>query len=118
METPDLFAAFAARDEAIERADRHANEAWKQAAEATILHIARMRPTFTADDVWKHLQAHANVETHEPSALGAIFNKLRREGLIRHTGEFTVSRRVSRHAAPMRVWTIGEPMTPNRKGAN
>jgi hypothetical protein len=101
----DLFAAFAARDEAIERVNKHANDAWKQAAEAAILHIARMRMTFTADDVWGHLTKHTACETHEPSALGAIFNKLRRQGKIRWTGDFMISRRATRHAAPMRVWT-------------
>ena len=101
----DLFAAFAARDEAIERVDRNADDAWKQAAEATVIHIARMRPEFTADDVWKHLTSHTSCETHEPSALGAIFNKLRRQGIIRHTGEFRISSRPERHAAPIRVWT-------------
>jgi len=101
----DLFAAFAARDEAIERVDLNANTEWKKTAEAAVIHIARMRPTFTADDVWDHLRKHTSCETHEPSALGAIFNKLRREGRIRHTGEFIISRRATRHAAPIRVWT-------------
>ena len=101
----DLFAAFAARDEAIERVDQNANTEWKKTAEAAVIHIARMRPTFTADDVWDHLRKHTSCETHEPSALGAIFNKLRREGRIRHTGEFIISRRQTRHAAPIRVWT-------------
>ena len=101
----DLFAAFAARDEAIERVDLNANTEWKKTAEAAVIYIARMRPTFTADDVWDHMRKHTSCETHEPSALGAIFNKLRRQGIIRHTGEFVISRRQTRHAAPIRVWT-------------
>jgi hypothetical protein len=101
----DLFAAFAARDEGMERADRNANDEWKQTAEAAVLHIARMRPTFTADDVWRHLAAHTSSETHEPSALGPIFNRLRSQGIIRTTGEFRISARPERHAAPIRVWT-------------
>ena len=101
----DLFAAFAARDEGMERADRHANDEWKTTAEAAVVHIARMRPTFTADDVWQHLNSHTESETHEPSALGPIFNRLRRQGKIRPTGDFRISSRPSRHAAPLRVWT-------------
>ncbi len=101
----DLFAACAARDEAKGRVERNANDQWKHTAEAAVIHVARMRQTFTADDVWSHLTKHTRCETHEPSALGAVFNKLRRQGVIRHTGEFVISRRQTRHAAPIRVWT-------------
>lgn len=104
----DLFAAFAAAEDGMSRAEEHANAAWKQAAEAAVIHVARMRATFTADDVWRQLEIATGVETHEPSALGPIFNKLRRQGVIKTTGEFVVSHRASRHAAPLRVWTKGD----------
>lgn len=103
MEQPDLFTAFAQRDEAMGRADRHADAEWKATAEAVIIHLARMRPTFTADDVWHHLTTHCNVETHEPRALGAILKKLTADGTIKPTGGFAPSKR--RHAAPIRLWT-------------
>jgi hypothetical protein len=103
----DLFAAFAAAEDGMARADAHADNAWKQAAEAAVLHVARMRVTFTADDVWRQLAVATAVETHEPSALGPILNRLRRQGVIKTTGEFVVSHRASRHAAPLRVWTKG-----------
>jgi hypothetical protein len=104
----DLFAAFAAAQDGMSRADANANDTWKQAAEAAVIHVARMRPTFTADDVWRQLQFATGVETHEPSALGPILNRLRRQGVIKQTGEFVVSHRASRHAAPLRVWTRGD----------
>jgi len=103
----DLFAAFAARNEALERVDANADQVWKKVAADAVLHVARMRQTFTADDVWAHLATNANCTTHEPSALGAVFNSLRRQQKIRWTGNFTISCRASRHAAPMRIWTAG-----------
>lgn len=104
----DLFAAYAAAEQGMAQADANADQAWKQAAEAAVLHVARMRVTFTADDVWRQICLSTGVETHEPSALGPIFNRLRRQGVIKTTGEFAVSSRASRHAAPLRVWTKGD----------
>ncbi len=100
---PDLFSAYEARAEAIEQVDANADKAWKAAAEAAVIHIARMRPTFTADDVWDHLNAHSDEHTHEPRALGAIMNRLMAANTIRKTGEYRPSRR--RRAAPIPVWT-------------
>jgi hypothetical protein len=100
----DLFSAFAARDEAIARVDRNADDAWKACAETVVLHLARMRPTFTADDVWAYLTAHHDVSTHEPSALGAVITRLARQKKIRKIG-YTQSARKARHAAPIAVWS-------------
>lgn len=99
----DLFSAYEARAAAIDQVDAHADDAWKIAAEAAVIHIARMRPTFTADDVWDHLNAHSQEQTHEPRALGAVMNKLMNGKKIRKTGEYRPSRR--RRAAPIPVWT-------------
>jgi hypothetical protein len=103
MEQPDLFTAFAQRDEALERVDRHADDTWKATVEAVVIHLARMRPTFTADDVWAYLAAHHDVSTHEPRALGAVLQKLTKSGKIKPTGGFAPSKR--RHAAPIRLWS-------------
>ena len=103
MTEPTLFDAYAARDAAIDQVNRHADDAWKQTCETVVLHLARMRVTFTADDVWAHLAKHCDVSTHEPRALGAIFNKLMAEHKIRKTGEYIPSKR--RRAAPIPVWT-------------
>ena len=100
----DLFSAFQARDEAIARVDANADDAWKQRAEAVIIHLARMRPTFTADDIWAYLEAHHDVSTHEPSALGAVITRLARQKKIRKVG-YTQSARKTRHAAPIAVWS-------------
>ena len=104
--TRDLFTAFAERDEAMERADLHANTEWKSTVEAVILHLGRMRPTFTSDDVWDYLEAHHKVDTHEPRALGPILTALAKTKTIRATGDYTPSRR--RHAAPIRIWTTAK----------
>lgn len=97
----DLFSVFEARDEAIARADEHADEAWKARAEAVVLLLARMRQTFTADDVWAYMTAHHQESTHEPRALGAVITRLAKANKIRKVG-YTPSKR--RHAAPIAVW--------------
>jgi hypothetical protein len=98
----DLFSSFAARDEALQRVDQNADDAWKQRAETVVLLLARMRQTFTADDVWAYLAAHHDVATHEPRALGAIITRLAKANKIRKVG-YTPSTR--RHAAPVAVWS-------------
>lgn len=92
-----------ARDEAIARADDHADPEWKDRAYEAVCKVARMRLTFTADDVWDEL-VDAPVSTHEPSALGPVFLRASKAGLIVKTGEFRLSRHTRRHR-DLTVWT-------------
>ena len=100
---PDLWAAV--KDEAIDRADNHADESWKHAALVSVRWCAHMHPDFTADEVWHRLEEHYGLEaTHEPSAIGPVFLRAARAGVIRKTGELRPSTNKARHR-DLTVWT-------------
>lgn len=103
LDHPSLFdAPQAARADAISRADTHADAEWKETAYAAIVKCARMRLTFTADEVWEEL-AHTDATTHEPSALGPVFLRASKAGLIRKTGRTQLSRQTQRHR-DLTIW--------------
>ena len=91
-----------ARHDAITRADDHANPEWREQAFTALTKVARMRLTFTADDVWDEL-AGADETTHNPSALGPVFLRASKAGLICKTGELRLSRQTQRHR-DLTVW--------------
>ena len=68
--------------------------------------IVRRRP-FTADDLTDSGRLTID-ETHGPngkqSAIGAIFSRARKDGLIVPTGEFVSSRAPRRKGGAIRVW--------------
>ena len=97
----DLLAALAARDEAIQRVDEHASDAWKAEAMRAVVRVARERRRFTTDDVWAVLGESG---THEPRAMGAIMLQAARDGWVRATDDYVRSNRVACHARPLRVW--------------
>lgn len=104
-EQQDLFAAIAARDDAIDRAGAHADQTWAAHAVAAVRGAARLF-RFTTDDVWARLEQYG-VQTHEPRALGAIMKQLERDGEIVPTGDWVQTRRPAAHARPIRVWRAG-----------
>ena len=91
------------RDEAIERANDHANQEWKSLARSAVVFLAETGRPFTTDDVWDLLDA-LPVKTHEPRALGAIMQKAAKDGLIRSSGPYVKSRRPECHRRPVAVW--------------
>ena len=99
---PDLFSI--AKDDAIGRADDHANESWKHAALVSVRWCAHMHPDFTADEVWHRLEEHDDITTHEPSAIGPVFLRASHAGRIRKTGEQRRSVNPARHR-DLTVWT-------------
>ena len=100
----DLFSPAAAREDAISRADDHADPAWKEAAYIAVLWCAHIHPDFTADEVWHRLALHHDITTHEPSALGPVFLRASHAGRIRKTGEQRASTNPVRHR-DLTVWT-------------
>jgi len=97
----DIFAARAARDEALTVVDAGAPADWKAAALDAVRHLARMLPEFTTDDVWVRLRGNAPAE---PRALGAVMQHARALGLIEPTDRIRTSARPECHARPVRVW--------------
>lgn len=91
-----------ARDDAIARADDHANPEWRERAYQAVRKVARMRLDFTADEVWDEL-ADVSETTHNPSALGPVFLRAAKAGVIVKTGELRLSKHTQRHR-DLTVW--------------
>jgi hypothetical protein len=90
------------RDRDIQTADRGADDAWREAALATIELVARTRPQFTTDDV---LEANPALEAaREPRALGPMMLYAARDGLIEPTQRYASSSRRQSNARHKRVW--------------
>lgn len=101
-EQPDLWGRT---DDAIDRADRHADDEWKEIALATVFDLARRLNRFTAEDVtFRMADTHPDVTTHEPRALGAVMRRAASKRWIIATQDYTMTRRDTRNAAPVRVW--------------
>jgi len=94
--------AAQARDEAIARVEEHAPIDWMEQARRTVLRLSEGRAFFTSDDVWEILGSPP-----EPRALGAVMQRLSREGKIQATREWRQSVRPECHARPVRVWKKG-----------
>jgi hypothetical protein len=104
----DAAGGMAQRDEGMARAERGTPDAWRLLAEDSARWCARMRPTFTTDDVWARMvsQDPEGAKVREPRALGAIMSKLHRDGVLAPTGEYVPSARPSAHRNPKREWRI------------
>jgi hypothetical protein len=86
-------------DEVREKADR----AWKLAAAEAIRQLVAAGDPFTADEVWAMIEP-LGVRTHEPNAMGAVFNAAARDGLITSDGMYRPSCRRKAHRRMVRVW--------------
>lgn len=85
-----------ARADGIERADEHADPEWRVSAMQGIALLARTGEPFTADDVLAYLDSVAQ-DTHNLSALGPVFLRAARAGLIRKTGRQVRTKLARRH---------------------
>ncbi len=91
----------------LQRTQQAADERWKKAAGMAIDYLIRAGKPFTADDVWQILEP-LGVTTHEPNAMGAMFNAARREGKITSDGMYRPSCRRTAHRRMVRVWRAAE----------
>lgn len=92
------------RDEALIQVEENANAAWSALVLQLIGEIASRLPKVTSDDVWGELKNYPEVQTHQPSAMGAMFRRAASLGLIVPTDSFVLSKRPSSHARPIRIW--------------
>lgn len=98
-----LAAGRARARDGAERADEHADPAWQAAARAAVLAIP-IGTRFTTDRVWGRVPA-----CHEPRAIGAVIQRLAREGHIVSTEQWEQSERSEAHARPVLVWRRERP---------
>lgn len=96
---PTLDEALAQRDEAMGRAERGTDEAWRAEADHAVNTLARGFTTFTADDVWFELARRQVEPPREPRALGPVLRRAISDNRIVWTGVWEQSKR--RHGSPV-----------------
>jgi glucuronate isomerase len=96
--------AIELRDESLEQVEANANAEWAALALQVIMDLAHRKEKINSDDVWQELTRYPEIQTHQPSAMGAIFRKAFNLKLICSTDNFVSSKRPSSHARPIRVW--------------
>lgn len=82
----------------------NAGKTWQEIATDSVLTVARLNMTFTADDVWAWIESHSLPQPPNKAALGSVFKALSRDQFIRATGEWRNSARPETHTRPLRVW--------------
>lgn len=100
----DAALADAARSDALQRVDEHADPDWRDVAYRCVLAVARRLEHFTTDEVIDELANHPAITTHEPRALGPVMMRAARNNVIAATDRFVKSNAISRHRAPKQVW--------------
>lgn len=109
MSAPTLFDSIeettAAKEDGIQRADVHADDAWKLAAFRAIECVAAIGEPFTSDEVIVLMEADPNgPTTHNLAALGGVFRRAASSGLIRKANATRPSKLARRHR-DLTVWT-------------
>ena len=94
----DFDHAKRARDDALERVERNAMEAWKREALAAVERTCRELPEFFADDIWDR----GLDSTREDRALGPIMRTAARNGWCVKTDRVRPSKRS--HLSGKPVW--------------
>lgn len=89
-------------EEGMVRADKYADIKWKEAARREIWNSARKKRWFTSEDIIASLEIKG-FKKRNYSAIGALMSEAKNNGWIRVDG-FNLSKRPSRHMAPVRVW--------------
>jgi len=92
-----------ARDDALERVEKNANEEWKARAYKVVRRLAYTQLFITTDDVWALLAGYEE-RTHEPRAMGAVMRRASRDLLIAPTDSIVNSSSVVNHKRALRVW--------------
>jgi hypothetical protein len=91
--------AIAAGDAGMAQAHDNAPAEWRDRAWEALAEWLRTRPLLHVDDFW----AEADIEEPpEPRALGALFRRAAREGMMTKTDQWLPS--VRSHGAPKVVW--------------
>lgn len=79
-------ATAVATEQAIGQVEANADDQWRQAAMQALLIVAQDNAEFTADEVWVELEKRPELTTHEPAALGPVFLRAARAGVIVNSG--------------------------------
>lgn len=100
FDRPDPAAVEVSTQEAMRRAEAHASGKWRAAAYSAVVACSIALPKgFTADDVWPLVEQALGSKGLDanPAALGPIFLRASRDGVIRKTGRSIKTRFKRRH---------------------
>jgi hypothetical protein len=81
----------------------NASDEWKAQAFAALQTVAQTQPTFIADSVWELLGGTPQNRS-TGSAMGGVFVRAVRLGLIENTGTFQRCERAISHGKPLPLW--------------
>jgi hypothetical protein len=90
-------------DDLLESVRGNADQQWKEAAMQCLMALAATGEPFTADEVHDLMRPYG-VTTASDNAMGAMFNKARREGVIVSDGMYRPSERRDAHRRMVRIW--------------
>lgn len=89
---------------AMEKAERHADEAWKKSVAEVIEKLARERNEITVDDVVTKIEAMYLPAIRRLDALGPAMKRACKAGVLRFTGRVQRSTRPEKHGRLVSVW--------------
>jgi hypothetical protein len=90
-------------DDLLESVRGNADQQWQDAAMQCLRALAATGEPFTADEVHDLMRPYG-VTTASENAMGAMFNKARREGVIVSDGMYRPSERRDAHRRMVRIW--------------
>lgn len=96
---PELLGAQL-RDEAMERVYDAADPKVRADAHRAVKEVARVKPTFTSDDVW----AEMIFRPREPRMLGPVMKAEAAAGTMEKTDQTVLSKLPQNHRRDIRVW--------------
>ena len=98
--------AIVAKQAAMDQVEKNADEDWKAAMLIAVKVTAQRMRQFTSDDVFDTFdELGSTATTHEKRAFGPVMTEAAKLGYCRKADcAPRLSRRVSRHAAPLTVW--------------
>jgi hypothetical protein len=86
-----------ARQRGMDRSEQNACPEWKEQAVIALSRVATLGAPFTADHVWLVLEQDGVAMPHTPAALGPIFLRAAKQGLIAKTGRLVRTKFARRH---------------------
>lgn len=97
-------AAHEAGQLALDTVEAHADQQWFAAALLRVKAASYAADTFSSEHVWALLDVDKIGPPPEPRALGAVFRRAVRDGLIEATNEWVRGTRPDSHGRPVRIW--------------
>lgn len=88
----------------LQQVEQNAEQEWLDCAYQAVMVIAKRRPEFTADPVWRLLEYWQVPPPHEPRALGPVMIRAVKRGLCVKTDRVTPSVLPQRNRRPITIY--------------